>query len=95
MATTASGCWAWTRPRAGSSANATAEFIDFEHPAIAGAILAHIVEHADVVGTDRRGRTVMRFEFAAPPWLIDKLAAFGARQADLEPDDDFEMEDAA
>lgn len=31
----------------------------------------------------------------AQPWLIDKLAAFGARQADLEPEDDFEMDDAA
>lgn len=62
----------------------TPEFVDFDHPLIAQALLRHIVEHADVLGEDARGRAIMRFEFAAPPWMVDKLAAMGAREADLE-----------
>jgi hypothetical protein len=30
------------------------------------------------VGEDYRGRAIMRFEFAAEPWMIDKLAALGS-----------------
>jgi hypothetical protein len=41
-----------------------------------------------------RGRSVLRFEFAAEPWLLDKLAALGAREADFESDADFEVDDA-
>jgi hypothetical protein len=72
----------------------TPEFVDIENPVIARALLGHIVEHADIVGEDMRGRSVLRFEFAAEPWLLDKLAALGAREADFESDADFEVDDA-
>ena len=65
----------------------TPEFIDIEHPLIARAPLRHIVEHADIVGQDHKGRAIMRLEFAAEPWLLDKLAVMGARDEDLEDDD--------
>jgi hypothetical protein len=65
----------------------TPEFIDIENPLVARALLGHIVEHANIVGEDLHGRPVMRFEFTAEAWLLDKLAAVGARQADLEPED--------
>ena len=65
----------------------TPEFVDIDHPLIARALLRHIVEHAEVVGQDHKGRAVMRFEFAAEPWLLDKLAVMGARDEDLEDDD--------
>jgi hypothetical protein len=44
----------------------------------------HIVDGADIVGTDVRGRPVMRFEFAAEPWLLDKLAALRAAEENRE-----------
>jgi hypothetical protein len=66
----------------------TPAFIDLEHPAILRAMLDHILEHAHVVGRDRRGREIMRFEFAAEPWMVDKLASSGAAQAELEDGDD-------
>ena len=62
----------------------TPEFVDIDHPLVARALLRHIVDDADIVGTDARGRPVMRFEFAAEPWLLDKLAAMGAGEEDLE-----------
>ena len=49
----------------------TPEFVDIDHPLIARALLRHIVEHADIVGQDHKGRAVLRFEFAAEPWLLD------------------------
>jgi len=49
--------------------------------------LRHIVEHADVVGEDVRRRTVLRFELAAEPWLIDRLATLGAADEDREESD--------
>jgi hypothetical protein len=73
----------------------TPVFVDLEHPAIARAIVEHILEHADLVGHDARGRPVMRFEFPVEDWMIDKLAVFGAAGSDLEPDpvDDDELEE--
>ncbi|MFO1067049.1 MAG: hypothetical protein U1E14_00815 [Geminicoccaceae bacterium] len=65
----------------------TPEFINLEHPAILHAILLHLVENADVIGHDRRGLPVLRFEFVAHPWLLDKLAALGAAEEDFEDDD--------
>jgi hypothetical protein len=64
----------------------TPQFIDLEHPEVARALLRHIVDGADIVGEDLRGRPVMRFEFAAEPWLIDKLATLGAAEEDKEED---------
>ena len=72
--------------RRGRRHHVTAEFIDVDHPLIARALLRHIVEHADIVGEDHKGRAVTRFEFAAEPWPIDKLAVVAA---------DAEMEEAA
>ena len=45
----------------------TPEFVNLEHPAVTRALLRHIVDNADIVGEDWRGRTVMRFEVAAEP----------------------------
>jgi hypothetical protein len=61
-------------------------FIDFEHPAVMHAMILHILEHADIQGTDQRGRPVMHFEFPVEDWMIDKLALFGVRDEDLEPE---------
>ncbi len=66
---------------------ATPEFVDLEAPAVARAILRHIVEHADAIGQDERGRTILRFDLGAPPWLLDKLASLGAQDEDREDDD--------
>lgn len=62
----------------------TPEFIDIEASPVARALLAHIIDHADIVSHDHAGRPVMRFEFSCEPWLLDKLAAFGASREDLE-----------
>jgi hypothetical protein len=70
----------------------TPEFVDLDHPLIARALLRHIVEHADIVSQDHKGRAVMRFEFAAEPWMIDKLAALGTKEEYLEDDDPAEEE---
>jgi hypothetical protein len=63
------------------------QFLDLEHPTVLRALLRHIVEHADCNGIDACGRPVLRFEFACEHWLLDKLAALGAGEEDLEPDD--------
>jgi hypothetical protein len=60
------------------------QLVDLEHPEVARALLRHIVDGADIVGQDPRGRPIMRFEFAAEPWLVDKLAALGAAEEDRE-----------
>lgn len=57
------------------------------------ALLRHIVEHADCEGFDAFGRPVLRFEFACEHWLLDKLAALGAGDEDLEEDDPAEEDD--
>jgi hypothetical protein len=62
----------------------TPQFIELDHPLVARALLRHIVEHADVVGDHYRGRPIMRFEFAADPWMVDKLVAMGAGEENLE-----------
>jgi len=67
-----------------SNVIATAEFLNLEAPRLAKAVLAHIIAHADIVGEDLGGRPIMRFEFVCDFWLIDKLAAFGAADEDLE-----------
>jgi hypothetical protein len=66
----------------------TPEFLNLEAPCLAVAILEHIIANADVVGEDRQGRPVMRFEFVCEPWLMDKLAAYGAINEDLEIEPD-------
>jgi hypothetical protein len=58
-----------------------------ESPHLAKAILAHIIANADMVG-EVRGRPIMRFEFSCEPWLMDKLAAFGVGDEDLEAEPD-------
>lgn len=71
------------------------EFLDLEHPTVLRALLRHIVEHADCEGTDAFGRPVLRFEFACEEWLLDKLAALGAGDTELEDDDPAEEDDVA
>lgn len=62
----------------------TPAFINIEHPVILRELLCHMLDHADIVGEDRRGRPVLRIQLALEPWLLDKLAAIGAREAELE-----------
>ena len=71
----------------------TPEFIDLDAPAISRALLRHIVRHAYCIGVDARGHEILRFEFAAPSWLIDRLACLGAAAEDLEDDDPGEDDD--
>ena len=73
----------------------TPEFIDLDAPAISRALLRHIVLHADRIGVDAQGHEILRFEFAAAPWLVDKLASLGAAAEDLEDDDPAEDDDGA
>lgn len=67
----------------------TPEFLNLEAPRLAKAVLDHIIAHADIVGEDPSGMAIMRFEFVCPPWLLDKLAAYGAadEHMEAEPDD--------
>ena len=62
----------------------TAEFLNLEAPHLAKAVLEHIIANADIVGEDDSGRPIMRFEFVCPPWLMDKLAAYGVAREHLE-----------
>lgn len=64
----------------------TPEFVNIQAPAVMQAMIEHFLEHAHVVGSDASGRPILRFEFACAPWLMDKLAAFGAGFEDLEPE---------
>jgi hypothetical protein len=68
-------------------------FLDLEHPTVLRALLRNIVEHADYHGVDAFGRPVLRFEFACEAWLLDKLAALGTADEDLEEDDPAEEDD--
>jgi len=52
------------------------------------ALLLHVFDHADVVGHDKAGRPILRFEFACAPWLMDKLSSFDASREDLEAEPD-------
>ena len=67
----------------------TPEFMNLESPRLAKVVLEHIIAHADIVGEDPDGRPVVRFEFACPPWLMDKLAAYSAaaEHMEAEPED--------
>lgn len=62
----------------------TPEFINLESPPVMRALLHQISDRADIVGHDLSGKPVLRFEFVCDPWLLDKLAAFGASDDDLE-----------
>ena len=64
----------------------TPEFLNLESPHLARAILEHIIANGDIVGEDLHGRPVIRFEFACDPWLMNKLASYGAAGEDLEPE---------
>ena len=68
----------------------TPEFLNLESPRLAKAILEHIITHADIVGEDRAGHPVMRFEFSCEPWMMEKLASYGAAGDDLEAEPDEE-----
>ena len=61
--------------------------VDLSHPQIAQALLLDILDSADIVGHDHKGRAILRFDFAVEPWLLDKLAAVGAADEDLEDDE--------
>lgn len=51
------------------------------------AVLAQLLQRADLAGFDRRGRPVLRIQAAIPLWLLDELLVFGAEDEDLEEDD--------
>lgn len=70
-----------------AGARVTPEFINIEHPVILRELMLHMLDHADIVGEDRRGRPVLRIQLAFEPWLLDKLAVMGASDEDLEDDD--------
>lgn len=69
------------------------QFLDLEQPTVLRVLIRHIVEHADCDGIDALGRPILRFEFACEQWLLDKLAALGAGDEDLEEDDPAEEDD--
>ncbi len=55
----------------------TPEFVNLESPPVMRALLHHLIEHADIVDHDVSGKPVLRFEFACPSWLLDKLSSLG------------------
>jgi hypothetical protein len=54
----------------------------------ARALLHHILEHADIVGTDTVGRTFILL--AVDGRVLERLMAFDADAAELEPESDDE-----
>jgi hypothetical protein len=54
----------------------------------ARALLHYVLEHADIVGRDSVGRTII--ELAVDDWVLDKLMTFDAEAADLEDGGDGE-----
>ena len=66
----------------------TPEFINLESPPVMRALLHHLFDHAHIVDHDVSGKPILRFEFACVPWLMDKLAAFGASDDDHEAEAD-------
>lgn len=50
-------------------------------------LLHHIVEHDDIARGDRMERPIMRFEFVAEPSMLDRIAALGSKEADLDDDE--------
>jgi hypothetical protein len=48
----------------------------------ARALLHHLLEHADVVGKDTAGRTII--QLAMDDWVLERVLAFDAEAADLE-----------
>ncbi|MEO1020147.1 MAG: hypothetical protein AAFY56_21035 [Pseudomonadota bacterium] len=72
-----------------------AQLINLDDPETTRALLRHIVDRGDVVGEDLTWRPVLRFEFAAEPWLLDKLANLGAAGDELEAESDQDELDAA
>lgn len=61
-------------------------FVDFEYPAVMRAMILHILEHAHIEECDEFGRPIMTFSFPVEDLMIDRLAAFGSRFEDLEPE---------
>jgi hypothetical protein len=59
-------------------------FADLDQPKVGATYLHYIVERADIVCRHSPGRQIMRFEFAAEPWLLEKRAAVGATGEGLE-----------
>jgi len=54
----------------------------------ARALLHHLLEHGDIVGRDRAGRTVI--QLALDDWVYEKLMTFDADAAELEDQGDDE-----
>ncbi len=59
----------------------------------ARALLQHLLEHGDVVGTDTAGRTII--QLAVDDWTLEKLTTFDADGAELEDEGDGEPDDDA
>jgi len=59
----------------------------------ARALLHHLLEHGDVVGRDRAGRTII--QLAVETWVLDKLMGFDADAVEREDGGDAEPDDHA
>jgi hypothetical protein len=59
----------------------------------ARALLHHVLEHGDVVGRDRVGRTII--QLAVDDWVLDKLLGSDAGAVELEDGGDAEPDDHA
>jgi hypothetical protein len=54
------------------------------------ALLHHLLEHGDIIGRDRAGRTII--QLAVDDWILEKLATFDADAAELEDGADAEAD---
>jgi hypothetical protein len=54
----------------------------------ARALLHHLLEHGDIVASDTEGRAII--QLAVDDWTLEKLMAFDAEAAELEPEPDDE-----
>jgi hypothetical protein len=59
----------------------------------ARALLHHLLEHGDIVGSDPVGRTIV--QLAVDDWVYEKLMTFDAEATELEDGDDDEPDDDA
>ncbi len=64
------------------------ELIDLEAPPVMRALIRHLLERAHVVARDPHGRTILRFDLAVEPRLMDKLAPFSTSDDDQEDADE-------
>jgi hypothetical protein len=59
----------------------------------ARALLNHLLEHGDIVGSDPAGRTVI--QLAVDDWVLQKLMTFDAEATEFEGETNAEPDDHA